>query len=232
MVSKDQGQINWDGDILQKGSTKIVLNAKDDGSDKNKSKIKEQLISEIQRNLYDDSKLSYVLTLCIDLCNLVGLSKKYGKWLGLELVDHIDIEKFRTEFKSEEQFSSWWEKWASYRLVETYIKYGYRSAETGRYEIDTLPFKKIIIGYSVSEIINKIQDSKERQIVEISTLMRNLSEDYYSELLTSIKKLPVEFEVQRDVEIHFKVSELLKIPSGIREKVLSLLNDVRQKQIK
>jgi hypothetical protein len=190
----------------------------------------ERLIQEIQSNLYDDDKLPYVLTLCNDLCNLTGLSEKYGKWLRLELADCADFDRFRDEFGDAEAFNTWMNQWAPYRMIQTHIKFQYRSAESGHNVIDSLPYRSLIVGYSIPELVKKIRSAQERHITELAVPLRNLSQDYYSELQSFLAENPVaKLEMPRDVAVFFRVADLKKILVGIRKIVLSLLDDVRQK---
>jgi hypothetical protein len=228
---KDQGKVDWQGDILQSGSTKIVVdksNLEEGHTTTNKSSL-EKFIHEIQSNLYGDiSRLPYVLTLSIDLCTQLKLDNNYIKWLLLELGGLDDFKKFKDEFSDNQPFEKWMEKWSAHRFVRTYIKFAYRSTETGRYEIDELKYKEFFIGFPVAKIVRDIQTAKRNETQEFSMELRQMGNDLLPELRKIIADTMPGTQISPEIRVYYNVSTLEKILDEIRKKIILMLNDARE----
>jgi len=140
----DRSKIDWDGDILQTGSTKIVVpdrNAIE--SQKSIEPSRSELVSEIQSKLYgDNNRLPYVLTLCLDVCDRIGLIKKYEIWLRAELSGYpTDPTEYYGEFGSGDEGDAWLAEWASHRFIATNVKL----VEPGQSVVQDAPFDRVFI---------------------------------------------------------------------------------------
>ena len=224
------GRIDRIGDILQSNSTKIVVSSTDVLGSPRSSKTAnvENLIKDIQSALYEDnSRLPYVLTLCLDLCSQVNLSEKYDQWLKIELNGYKNYQEFRGKFDNEIQFENWMQTWAPHRLIEPYVKFAYRS-ETGRPILDKLPLQKILVAFPVAEVARHIQNARDSNNTEFSLLLRQLSTEHFDELKGFVAQLSPQLEVSPDLQVFYTVSNLEQILNGVRSIVLSLLRDARQ----
>ena len=222
IINMNADQINWSGDIRQLGSEKtLLLNSPPDSRS---SDNVEKLIREIQSSLYDDnSKLPYVLTLCKDLCDMVGLTTKYKSWLMVELTGNLD--SIQSKY-SKDDFTQWMNEWGTHRVIESYFKARYRSQETGEYNIDDLSLGKFIVPFSVAEISRTIMGAKQNKQQELYQLLRDVSPERFAE----VKAQNFGFSVQtpNDLRMFIKVSDYEKILDDVRAMVLKLLEDVRR----
>lgn len=226
------GKIEWTGDIIQDGSTKIVLSRAEalDTRPTTKPARADSLISDIQSTLYEDSsRLPYVLALCLDLCEPSGLSEEYDMWLRKELNGYDDYQGFQRSFESENNFEEWMNKWADHRFVKSYLKMEYYSSERNRYEISTLPHTGIFVAFPVAQIARAIQGARERGDHEFSVLLLSLGQEHFDELQAFVDKLSPKVILPADLQVFYSVSGLEKVLDGVRNIVLSLLRDVRRK---
>lgn len=233
IYSDTNGKLNFQGDILQ-NSTKIVIDKANDIDLQNEKSWEniDRLIRDIQSTLYGEEKqLPYALTLCLDLCQQVDLTSKYGLWLRKELIGYIDHEKFQKDFPDEESFDNWMRLWSEHRLVKTYIKIGYRSNETGQYKVDNLPFMHLLIGFPLADIIRKVEDGRNNQVEEYTIPVKTLGQGIFEKLNHDIAKYfpKVDVDVPDELLAFYKPEELNKIVNGVRNLVLSLLSESRGK---
>ena len=222
-----QGKIET-GDILQGGSTKIAVEQADLPESAFKTGGVERLIEDVQSSLYsDNSRLPYALTLCLELCERLGLSGKYGEWLRRELTGYKDYEGFRNSFNHEEKFEDWMQRWAAHRLVQPYIKFAYRSQESGRMVIDKLPLNKLLIAFPVAEIDRTIQDARKSGTQEIAYYLRDVDQREFEKVQSTVAGVMPGANIPSDLQLFYKVSDLERILDGTRGIVLSLLAEVR-----
>jgi len=225
------GKIDWGGDVLQDDSTKVVIErvaVLEDQSISATGNV-EKLINDIQPALYgDDSRLPYVLTLCLDLCERVGLSSKYETWLRKELNGFGNYQGFQGEFEDEHSFEAWMQEWASHRLLETYIKVWNRPPGRARGKTWDFPYEKVFVVYSVAEIARMIQIKKESGEQEFSISLLSLGTERFADLRASVAEMLPEAEIPPDLQVFFNISGLEKCLNGVRDKVLSLLSEVRR----
>jgi hypothetical protein len=232
ITAKEHGQLQINRDILQKGSTKIVIGQSELEEDHKSFPITkiEILIKDIQSKLYGDiTQLPYVLTLSLDLCNQLQMGEDYNKWLLMELGGIENYQHFKDEFKSDRLFETWMDKWASHRFIPTHIKFAYRAAESGRYAIDELKYKEIFVAFPVSKIIRDIQMIKDSPSQEYSIELRTLGGDYFIELKKIVKETLQINEIPSDLKVFYNVSALEKILDEVRKKILLLISDARKK---
>jgi hypothetical protein len=232
ITAKEHGQLQINGDILQKGSTKIII-GQSEVIDNHKSipiASIDILIKDIQSKLYGDiNQLPYVLTLSIDLCNQLQMGEDYNKWLLLELGGIENYQRFKAEFKNDRLFETWMDKWASHRFIPTHIKFAYRAAETGRYAVDELKYKEILVAFPISKIIRDIQMIKDSTSQEYSIELRTLGSDYFTELQKIVRETLHINEIPSDLKVFYNVSALEKILDEVRKKILILISDARKK---
>ena len=229
VLSEDmRGKIET-GDILQGGSTKIIVEQA--GTREVASGVSgvEGLIDDIQSSLYDDhSHLSYVLTLCLDLCGRrLGLSEKYGEWLRKELTGYKDYQGFQSSFGNEDKFEDWIQKWAAHRLVRPYVKFIYRSQESGRMVTDKLPFNELFIAFPVAEMSRTIQDARQSGTQEIAYDLRNVDQGGFKKIQDTFAREMPGTNVPHDLQLFYKVSDLERALDGVRGIVVSLLTEAR-----
>lgn len=216
------------GDIFQGGSTKIVVEQADLPESSFKTDGVEKLIEDIQSSLYDDSsRLPYVLTLCLDLCERLGLSGEYGEWIRRELTGYKDYEGFHNSFNNEEEFEDWMQRWAAHRFVQPYIKFEYRSQESGRMVIDTLPLNELtIIVFPVDEINRTIQGARESGVQEIAYYLRDFEREF-EKVQSTVASVKPGANIPSDLQLFYKVSDLERTLDGTRGIVLLLLSKAR-----
>lgn len=222
-----QGKIET-GDILQGGGTKIVVKQADSPESSFKASDVEKLIEDIQSSLYgDNSRLPYVLTLCLDLCERLGLSGEYDEWIRKELTGYKDYEGFRNSFNNEREFEDWMQRWAAHRLVQPYIKFAYRSQESGRMVIDTLPLNELLIAFPVAEINRTIQGAREDGVQEIAHYLRDVDQREFEKVQSSVASVMPGANISSDLQVFYKVSDLERTLDGTRSIVLLLLSEAR-----
>jgi hypothetical protein len=229
--ASDHAQVDWGGDVLQPGSTKTVIERVFplEGPGMTETIETEGLIKDIQSDLYsDNSRLPYVLTLCLDLCDRTGLTNEYGKWLRKELNGYRDYQRFRSEFDNEDQFTAWMERWAAHRMVEPYVKAATPSSGWGGYEIVNLPIRESFIPFSVAELARMVRGGSDGN-QEFSMPLLSLSRDYFAQLKDILAERHPGTELPSDTRVFYNVSQLEQILDRVRNIVLSLLSDVRQR---
>jgi nucleoside phosphorylase len=193
----------------------------------------EKLIADIQSNLYlENSRLPYTLALCMDLVDQARLSEEYNEWLRMELKGFENYQEFKDAFGDARLFEAWMGKWASHRLIATYLKSAYRSSERLTMEILKLPYKKIFAAYSIAEISKRIETARTAHEFESSILLRNLGHEHLMEVKAIVAKLSPGVETPDDLQLFYGVSELDRVLNGVREKVLALLSDARKQMLK
>ncbi len=178
LYAKDAGEVNWDGDYFPGGNKYVISHptAQED-TDSIKLSTIEKLIDNIQSVLYvDNSRLPYALSLCVDLCNRVGLSNRYGLWLWRELNGYRDLQIFRDEFGDEHEFDEWMDEWASYRMVRPYIQAINFKPENRQYQRSTFPINETFITFTIEELVRIIEDTKKSDLQHYSIPLRNLGE--------------------------------------------------------
>jgi hypothetical protein len=222
-----QGKIET-GDIFQDDSTKIVVEQAYSPESLFKTDGVEKLIEDIQSSLYgDNSRLPYVLTLCLDLCERLALSGKYGEWIRRELTGYKDYEGFQNSFNNEDEFEDWMQRWATHRLVQPYIKFAYRSKESGRMVIDKLPLNEILIAFPVAEINRTIQGAREGGVQEIAYYLRDVDQRLFEKVQSTVAIVKPGVNIPSDLQLFYKVSDLERALDGIRGIVLLLLSEAR-----
>lgn len=188
-----------------------------------------RLIDEIQANLYgDNAQLPKVLTQCSDLCDTAGLSDEYGEWLRRELNGFRDIEEFKKRFPDHDQYEAWMDKWMPHRQVNAHVKFAYRSVETGRREIKSLPLPKFFVVWSITFIIDTLKDAKEKGMGEMSFVLRDIAPDLFEKIRVENRKDPWNIEIPYDLQAFMNFAEFNRILNDVRERVLALLGRVRQ----
>lgn len=187
------------------------------------------LINEIQTSLYgDNSQLPKVLTLCLDLCDTVGLSDEYGEWLRRELNGFQNIEEFKKKFPDHDQYEEWMDKWMIHRQVDAYIKFTYRSAETGRQEIKNLPIPKFFVVWSIAYIIDTLKDAKDKGVGEMAFVLREVAPDIFEKMRVENKKAPWNIDTPYDLQAFMNFAGFNRILNDVRERILVLLSRARQ----
>jgi len=223
-------QFNFQGEILQSSTKIVVENAGTvDLNSLNPKTSIEQQIREIQTHLFGENNvLPYTLTLCSDLCERTGLATKYNTWIRSELKGYDD--ELGKTFPDEASFEKWLERWAAHRSVQTYIKFGYRAAETGRYVINNLPFVPILVGYPVAKIVQTIQAAKEDRRTEFGFVIKNWNSELFNKIkrdaTSNFRKFDV--DINDDLQAFYSVQDLDSVLNGVRNQVLSLLAEVRK----
>ena len=185
------------------------------------------LIRDIQVALYDNERLPYVLTLCLDLCDRVGLCEKYGRWLRSELSGYRDYEELQNEFDDQEQFGAWIENWASHRLIRPYVKALDYSPERMSPEILPLPVNEMLIAFPVAQIARMIEDARDSNRQEFSYTLVSLGQQHFDRLKSVVDELSPGTQVPPDLQVFYTVSDLEQVLDGVRNTVLSLLSDAR-----
>lgn len=153
--SESSGNINWTGNVFQDKSTKINVEHVDviDNHDKmRKNKIDSQ-IQEIQKNLYSENKLiPYILTLCLDLNDQLGMGTEYHNWINKELNGFEDYSEYVKKFDNVEELNAWMERWFSHRLINTYIKVSMASEHQKEDRIEELQYEKIFVAFPIAKL--------------------------------------------------------------------------------
>jgi hypothetical protein len=226
---RDQANINIFGDVLQNIPQVRDRNIKDAPKVKNSIDIN-KLSSEIQTKLFkDNNQLSYVLTLCLDLCRELELPSDYNEWIIKELTGYDNTDDFKKGFENEDAYEDWLNKWGRHRLIDTHLKIGYRSSDTGRYNIEELPYNKIFIAQSVDQIVKDLE-MKLMGRNELSIELYKLGEDYFDEAKELVKVFPVQVNVPRDLRVFFNIGAYESLLSGIRKIVLEILQEAHNQQ--
>jgi hypothetical protein len=224
------GKIDWSGDILH-SSTKIVIDqaAVPETQEANRAGYIEGLIRDIQSTLYDEhSRLPYVLTLCLDLCDRVGLSEKYGKWIRAELSGYGgDYKEFQSQFDDEEQFECWMQEWASHRLITPYIKGANYIRGRIQPQILELPVQQMLIGLPVARVVRDVESAKMTGSQEFSIPLLSLGQERFVELQSFIEEVAPGSVLPSDLRVFYKVTALERVLDGVRSTALSLLSDAR-----
>ena len=221
------GKINWVGDVLR-DSAKIVMKSPDILESQQVSSIAnvERLIRDIQSAMYDDdSHLPYALALCLDLCDQVGLSEKYGEWIRRELNGYRDYKEFQAEFDDEEQFDAWMKRWAPHRLITPYVL-NY-SLEGMQPRIQQLPITPMFMAFPVAEVARGIKSARDSNRQEFSVPLLSLGQEHFARLQSVVAEVSPGSIVPPDVQVFYTVSDLEQILNGVRSTVLSLLRDAR-----
>jgi hypothetical protein len=229
-----QENLNMIGDILQSSKKVVVEHANVvNVQDGHSAEGVDKLIRDIQASLYgDDKQLPYALTLCLDLCQQLGLLSKYELWIRKELNGYDNHEGFQKSFPNEQAFGEWMQQYADHRVVKTYVKFSYKSRKTGQMNIDNLPFESLLIGFPVAEIIRKLEEIRNNPNQEFEISLKALGQGILDNLKSRIKKFPPpkEITVPEDLIAYYKSSDLERLLNGIRNLVLSLLTEARSLQ--
>jgi membrane protein implicated in regulation of membrane protease activity len=224
-----KGEIKLEGDILQNGSTKIVLEQSKIIDSKYRNETIERLISTIQDSLYEDnSRLPYVLSICLDLCAQVGMTE-YDQWINNELNGYKDFLAFQKSFPSETDYINWMKRFGDHRFIKAYIKVSFFSVERQRRVLDTLPHRDIFVAYSLAQIIRDLQRYRERGIPELSVSLQSLGQISVDEVQETINQLSPGMQVPHDLEVFSSVTSLEGILDGVRNKICALILDARKK---
>jgi nucleoside phosphorylase len=186
----------------------------------------ESLRAQIQERLYkENGSLPNVLTLCMDLVRQVGNLGEYEVWLRKELNGFDDYDHFKDSFDDPNQFAAWMQKWATHRMIDTYLKMRYRPTSQLGPEIQKLPFKKVFITHPINGIVSLIETAKVDQRDEMSVLLRDLGSDFFAAAQKSAETLSPGMAIPHDLQLFYRVSELDRILNGVREKILALLGE-------
>jgi hypothetical protein len=223
----DGGIVNFTGDILKDKSTKIVVEHAVivNESESEKSKV-ERLIKDVQSALYGDNKmLLYALTLSLDLCNKNEHLKNYKKCIEMELKGYEDYENLKSSFGADISFEKWENEWASHRKIKCYIKASMPTKDKQYIEIRRLPYGEIFIAFPISQIVRMLQDSKVD--AEFSVFLASLGKDRIEEIGSIMSKHSAKVNIPPDLKLFYQASELEKLLNGVREKVLNLIDEVR-----
>lgn len=223
-----KGKIEWKGDILQGGSTKIVLDQPKDIGSRYRAETFEKLISAIQNSLHEDnSRLPYVLTVCMDLCALLEMTE-YEQWINIELNGFKDFLAFQKSFRNDGEYIKWMKRFGDHRFIKTYLKASYFSIEKQQQVLDTLPHRDVFVTFPIAQVIRDIQRYRERGIPELSVPLRSLGKESIDEVQEIINRLSPGMQVPHDLEVFSLVSSLEGILDGVRNNVSVLLQDARK----
>jgi hypothetical protein len=189
-------------------------------------------MEDIQADLYgEDSRLPYILTLCLDLCDRVGLSEKYERWLRLELNGYPDYQGFQDGFSDPEAFVAWMDSWASHRMIKTYVKILVPEYEGQRPTINDFSYGEIFVAHSLAGIARMIREADQSPAQELSVPFRKASPEHYAEFMSFLKEQIPGLHVPSDLFLFYSGASLKEILDGVRDKVLSLLSEARQRTV-
>lgn len=215
------GKIDFNGDILQDKSTKIVIEHATVVTESEKDDNLENLKRDIRANLYKDNNLlPYALSLCLELCDKKAISNDFRGWIERELKGYDVHEKFKATFRNEEQYEKWMKKWASHRYIESYIKASVPSEDKRYFEIRGIPLGEMFVAFPIAQIVRMLSDEKVNG--EFSIQLGTFGKERVSDLRNYFASYSG-VDIPPDLLLFYRASELEKVLNGVREKVLDLL---------
>ena len=232
MQADHYGSISIAGDVLQHGSTKMLIGGQPEISPTHPRKTVdvEWTIREIQAKLYSkNAELPYILTLCLDLCATLGINDDNVTWLEKELSGFRNYAQLQSSFDDVAHFDAWMEKWASHRLVATYMKFRYRSSDRGgQFVLDDLPFERIFVAYRLNELVSLIEQARNNRAEEVFFPLQNFPEETLQSLSELVSKHFGGSQIPPDLQVFIRLQQLERILEGTRDKILGLLRLVRE----
>lgn len=188
-----------------------------------------ELIRAIRSDLYgNDSRLPDTLSQTLELCDRFGFDD-HRVWIRKELAGFGGYQQLETEFGSGREVESWMNRWASYRLIETYFKVRFMN-ERGSYDIDEWPYERIFVATPLQKIIEEIQGAKSNHADELYIQLVRLDRGRLTQLRSRLAKISPGMEVPDDLQLFTRLAEYEKILFGVRDRVSELLTQASSRQ--